>query len=118
MIYTAGSRSLAILEMLVHLEKEDLLSEFYVLFQVEFPEKEICVLNDALPSNWADAPPPLSTRTIGDEWARGQESLVLEVPSAVVGGESNYLINPAHSEMSALTIHDPEPLVFDPRLLQ
>jgi RES domain-containing protein len=42
---------------------------------------------------------------------------VLEVPSALIETESNYLINPLHPNFGSLTIEDMEPFVFDHRLI-
>ena len=42
---------------------------------------------------------------------------MLEVPSAIVEDESNYLINPGHPDFSLLEIGEPKPFEFDPRLL-
>ncbi|MBL1278013.1 MAG: RES family NAD+ phosphorylase [Ectothiorhodospiraceae bacterium] len=117
--YTASSQSLAKLELLVHLENEQILRDAYVLFQLTFPEEQIRVLDGDLPDDWTISPPPLSTRAIGDDWIKSQQSLVLEVPSVVTPGETNYLINPAYpSAVELLTLHDPVPLTFDPRLLK
>ena len=54
---------------------------------------------------------------MGNEWAQGQQSLVLKVPSVVEPMESNYLINPLHPDYDALEIGDPTPLQLDARLL-
>ena len=44
--------------------------------------------------------------------------LVLFVPSAVVRGEHNVLINPAHADMKHVRILDSEVYEFDPRLIR
>ena len=40
----------------------------------------------------------------GDRWLMDQSSLALEVPSAVVPGDKNYLINPNHKDMHLVKI--------------
>ncbi|MBI2497892.1 MAG: RES domain-containing protein, partial [Opitutae bacterium] len=40
----------------------------------------------------------------------------LRVPSVVVPGEFNYLLNPAHPDFKRVKIGKPEPFSFDPRL--
>ena len=51
-------------------------------------------------------------------YTAGSVSLgVLEVASAIVVSESNYLLNPAHPDFAALVIEPPQPFTFDPRLL-
>ena len=45
-------------------------------------------------------------------------TVVLVVPSVLIPGESNYLINPGHPNFGKLRIGAPEPFEFDPRLLK
>jgi RES domain-containing protein len=40
----------------------------------------------------------------GDKWLSEKRALVLEVPSAVVPGDKNYLINPNHQDMHQIRI--------------
>ena len=54
---------------------------------------------------------------IGDEWVKSGRSAVLEVPSAVIETDSNYLLNPQHSDVQNLRVLDPQPFEFDTRLL-
>jgi RES domain-containing protein len=54
---------------------------------------------------------------IGDEWARSGASAVLEVPSAVIETDSNYLLNPQHGDSQNIRILDPQPFEFDTLLL-
>jgi RES domain-containing protein len=42
---------------------------------------------------------------------------VLEVPSVIIPGEVNYLLNPAHPHFRKIVIRKAEPFAFDPRLL-
>jgi RES domain-containing protein len=115
-IYTADSQSLAVLEILVHLDSPELLKK-YVLFQVEMDESYILDLDaSALPRNWRAEPAPGRVQKIGDDWATQSTSPVLRVPSALVPGESNYLLNPRHSDFRKLQISQPLPFDFDPRL--
>ena len=45
-------------------------------------------------------------------------SVVLTIPSVLIPGESNYLINPRHRNFGKLKIGAPVPFEFDPRLLK
>ena len=117
-IYTAASQSLAILEILVHLQQTEVLSS-YVVFEVAFPEKFVETLGPgSLPKNWRTSPAPPVTLAIGDDWIRRSSSAVLRVPSVVVPSEYNFLINPAHSDFGGITIGDAKPLDVDSRLLK
>lgn len=117
MVYTAGSVSLAVLEMLVHLESSDVLPS-YSLCAVHFDESVVTRLDRSrLSGNWRESPAPPELLMIGDAWIAARSSAVLEVPSAVVESESNYLINPEHPDFVSLVIDPPRPFTFDPRLL-
>jgi RES domain-containing protein len=95
-IYLAGSISLAMLEVMVHLDDYRLL-EHYAVLEVRLPEKDLLELPpDQLPDDWRDEPAPGSTAELGDDWLASVSSLVLAVPSVVVPQERNYLLNPEH----------------------
>lgn len=116
MVYAAGSQSLAILEMLVHLDSPDLLKR-YVLFGIEVDETLVTNLDrSVLPKNWKKDPAPVRVQAIGDAWAMGFESVVLSVPSVLVPSESNFLINPRHPDFSKLSIGRPLSFRFDARI--
>jgi RES domain-containing protein len=117
MVYTAQSKSLAILEVLVHIQKIDVLSS-YSLIAARFDEDLVERLNPSrLLERWRDYPVPAGLRVIGDAWIESRSSVVLEVPSAIVDGESNYLMNPDHPNFASVVMGHPEPFEFDPRLL-
>jgi len=117
-VYTAESRALALAEILVHLESAGVLSR-YVLFQVEIDESHVAHLDlRDLPKNWRAEPAPKRLQALGDEWLDSNKSAVLRVPSAIVGGEFNYLLNPLHPNFSKLRIHGPERFSIDKRLVK
>jgi len=105
------------MEMLVHLDTSEAL-RLYVCVPVTF-ERRVCrtlSLTD-LPGDWADHPPPESTRDVGTAWLKSNESPVLAVPSAVVHMETCYLFNPLHPDYGKLEIGLAKEFPFDPRLL-
>ena len=113
-VYTAEHRSLAMLEILVHLRKP----KDYELYSVKFDEslvQELAAQN--LPRNWDVEPPTSDTQEIGDNWVMSASSAVLSVPSAVVPEERNYILNPRHPDFKQFQIDGPFPCYFDPRLL-
>jgi len=116
-LYTAGSLSLAALEMLVHLNDEEILPA-YSYASAEFDEGLILSIEDFrhLPENWSDSPPPLQIQQIGDEWAREQASAVLKVPTSILPVEFNYLINVEHPEFAKVKLGKPHSFTFDERL--
>jgi RES domain-containing protein len=117
-VYAASSVSLAILEILVHLDTTDLLDAF-ALIEVSFDETLVEVVDFAtLPDGWRRHPPPRDTQAVGDLWVARATSAVLKAPSAIVPTEPNYLLNPAHVDFGRIAIAPPAPLSFDPRLLR
>jgi RES domain-containing protein len=69
-----------------------------------------------LPKGWRKYPPSFKLAEIGTKWALSMKSLLLRVPSAVVSGEFNILINPAHPDMKSVMIAKIEDFIFDNRL--
>jgi len=117
-VYTAGSASLAILEMLVHLQAAELLKR-YVIFQVTFDESLVSEMNAAkLPRTWRRSPPPAAVQQIGDAWVAAKRSTVLRVPSVIVPSERNYLLNPAHPDFAKIAWGPKTAIRFDPRLIK
>jgi RES domain-containing protein len=87
------------------------------LFQVGIDESYIVDIDAALlPRNWRSEPAPGKVQKIGDEWAASATSPVLRVPSTLVPGESNFLLNPRHADFPKLQFSGPLPFHFDPRL--
>nr|WP_275445886.1 MULTISPECIES: RES family NAD+ phosphorylase [unclassified Halomonas] len=112
-VYLASSESLAMLEIMVHLEDYRLL-ETYALIEVTFAESALMHLpNDQLPADWQAEPAPYSTAAIGDSWLESQSRLALAVPSVVVPRERNYLVNPRHTGFEAM-ISDAKDIAFAP----
>jgi RES domain-containing protein len=70
-----------------------------------------------LPEDWRQLPAPTSTRELGSRWVAESRSVVLRVPSIVVDGEFNYLLNPRHPDFARLEIGEPQLFSFDPRLI-
>ena len=116
--YASGSVALATLEVLVGLQDAALLSA-YSLIRVDFPSGLVERLERrALPANWMQHPPGVETRRVGDLWVVEGRSAVLQVPSAIVEEEHNYLFNPRHRDFRQLRIRRPQRFRLDPRLLR
>ncbi len=117
-VYVAGTRSLAILEMMVHIGDERVLPS-YSLCLAEFAESLVEKLEMTdLPANWQDYPAPPEVSALGDIWISSKSSVVLQVPSVNVPDENNYLIDPNHQDFRLLSIGSATPIVFDKRLLK
>ena len=114
-VYASATKSLALLEVIVHLDVGRPLPRF-VAFSVDVESKLVEVLSPGrLPRSWRTAQGMLVTQRLGDEWLAAGRSLALAVPSVVVPEERNYVLNPAHPAFTKLTIGTPTPFVLDPR---
>lgn len=115
-VYTAQHASLAVLEVLVHLEASGLMAK-YVLLEATFDDALVESLQAPhLPKKWRDYPPPLELRAMGDRWLREKRSAVLDVPSALVPMERLFLLNPEHPDFKRIRIGHLLPFDFDARL--
>jgi RES domain-containing protein len=115
-VYAAESRALAVVEILANVDDaETLFDVAWVFVCAEVPEALI-EKPSRFPSTWRQFPHPIETQVVGAEWARSARSVALRLPSAVVPGEFNYLLNPAHPDFKRVKMGRPEPFNFDPRL--
>ncbi|MEN8249224.1 MAG: RES family NAD+ phosphorylase [Bacteroidota bacterium] len=120
LVYTSGSIALASLEFMVHnyhllktttvcLAKIKIASNTQV---TAYPLKN-------LPADWNG---PLGnqgiTQSVGKEFYLKGKEYVLKVPSAIIPGEFNYLLNPQHQEHKQTEVVNViNPFVFDQRLI-
>ena len=121
LIYTAEFLSLAQLELLVHLEADDVLFGSWHYFAVEVADDVVLRLESwkHVPTDFFAWPASASTRASGDRWVADGVSVALSVPSALTPGERNLLLNPAHADYATrVSVGTPEPLAFDRRLLK
>jgi RES domain-containing protein len=116
-VYTSESLSLAVLEYLVNLSISDLppkLVSVQVKIPDDFSHKDI--QTKALPANWRTFPATEELKDIGTDWVRTGSTPVLVVPSVVIPGEHNCLINPAHPLAKKIQVVSTEPFALDQRL--
>jgi len=71
---------------------------------------------DDLPTGWDTSPPPDFIREIGTKWAESNASALLRVPSAIIPGEHNFVINVKHPDFAKINVGDPKPFMLDDRL--
>lgn len=115
-VYLGTSIAQAAMELLVHLGRADILRQFNKM-EVAFDESHMQHISIAdLPDNWSQPSMASSVQDVGDAWVRDLSSLILQVPSAAVTGEFNYLVNPNHDEVASLTYSVITPFGYDPRL--
>ena len=115
MVYTAGSQSLAMLELLV---QDEPLRARYVMIPAMLPRNLRIerLAPEQLPGDWRGLAARESLQAIGTGWAKRQSSPVLAVPSAVIPSETNYLLNPLHPAFGKIEIGKPQEFITDLRL--
>ena len=114
-VYTSASLALAAIETFVHLG-EDSLHIRFVYFKIKIPDAvgvQRCVRP---PPNWRAEPPQEESMRYGSAWLRANRTAVLEVPSAIVPSEKNYLLSPKHPDFHRIRMGRSQPFVFDPRM--
>jgi len=117
MVYTSGSQSLAMLELLV---QDEPLRARYVMIAARLPRnlKIERIATGQLPTDWRDIAAREQLQAIGADWARRRSSAALAVPSAVIPLETNYLLNPLHPSFARIEFGEPEDFVTDLRLIR
>jgi len=116
-LYTSQSRALCTAEIAVHTPLGNIPTD-YELVEITIPEdinlKEIEISD--LPPGWKSIPHSHATQEIGDKFLSKNEFLVFKVPSVVVQGDFNFLINPAHRRFNESEITSINQFEFDIRL--
>jgi len=104
-IYCAESRALAFAELSVYLNVS-MASTAYKMLTIKVPDhlkvKEIHWLN--LPKNWKNYPHIRDTQIFGDEFVEENKFAIMRVPSAIVQGDYNIVINPKHKAFEEIEI--------------
>jgi len=115
MVYASESRALAALEIMVNVpERAQLNRHAWVIAAADIPSSLISK-PDRFPLDWRSIPSGDATRALGKAWLKSAESPALRVPSAVILGEFNYLLNPLHPDFAKIKLHPPQPFAFDAR---
>ena len=116
-IYTCPSRALCTLEVAVHLPLS-IVPKDYIMTAIEVGEKPSIkhIPETQLPHHWQSFPYSKLTQKIGNQFIEKNNHLLLKVPSAIVQGDHNYLINPHHETFQGVFIKNQSPFPFDGRL--
>lgn len=117
MVYCATSPALAALEFFVNLEQNDAPDDL-LLAEAAIPDDLVEPLNlDLLPANWRELN-SLACRDLGSGWVASGRSAALRVPSVVVEGDWNVLLNPRHADFSKIQLASPKPFHYDVRMFR
>jgi len=116
MVYTSQSRALCTAEIAVHTPM-GIIPDDYVLITLIIPGHSLLTPPlVTLPKDWKAIPPAQSTRRLGDQFIKDNKFLTMKVPSVIVQGEYNFLINPRHPRIKDVVVESIEPFEFDTRL--
>lgn len=116
-IYCANSRALAMAEVSVHISLTTLPLDF-VMMEICIPDfiKIQSIDENNLFDRWSDFPHNYRTQKIGDNFIKENKYCILIVPSAVVKGDFNYLLNPYHVDFKKVEMINFYKFPFDKRL--
>jgi RES domain-containing protein len=114
-VYTSTSLALAAVETFVNLEP-NLAPDDYVSIALDVPDSLTIerIETKTLPGDWYRSRNE-NSRRLGEEWIRLGRTAGMFVPSAVIRGDWNMLLNPAHADFTKIKLRDAEPFVFDAR---
>ncbi|HEX5155524.1 MAG TPA: RES family NAD+ phosphorylase [Parafilimonas sp.] len=93
-LYTSEHRSLAALEVLVHVDETELPPNLFIM-TIDISEQSPVyeMPDDQLPADWR-IPGNLALQIIGDQIFRENNYLAIKARSAVLPQEYNYILNP------------------------
>lgn len=114
MVYCADHPATALVEILVHVNSEDMPASYQIL-EIEVPDSvrlDVAVLSP----NWAHD--LQETQQAGSRFVASGSGPMLEVPCVVVPFAKNYLLNPALIEQQGIKIVGTTTHPFDGRLLR
>ncbi len=116
-VYTSTSRALAALEFFVNLEPNEAPGDLLIA-EATVPDNLIESLDlKLLPSTWRTLNNK-ACRDLGSDWVASGRSVALRVPSAVVDGDWNLLLNPPHRDFSRVRISGARAFRYDPRMFR
>jgi RES domain-containing protein len=116
-VYLADHPSSALLEMLVHMDR-DVVPAPYQLLRIVVPDDIAieAVRIKELSVDWRTE--TIASRQIGDQWLDRSSSALLQVPSAISQQGHNFLLNPAHPDAAKFIVAEIVRAPFDSRLLK
>lgn len=110
MIYASESRALCTAEVAVRTPLGTS-PENYSLLTIQIPD-DMAILEideDSLPVTWKKFPFINTSKKHGDQFILENRYAIMKVPSAVIPGNYNYLINPRHRDLRKIRVAIKEP---------
>jgi RES domain-containing protein len=116
-IYTSENISLAVLEILVNADKNNI-PPGYFLLKLQVPDSLPfkLITHKTLKEKWyVDFE---YAQFIGSNFLESGKEAILKMPSAIVKDEYNFLLNPAHADFKKITLKESVLFDLDVRLLK
>lgn len=115
-IHTTPAQALSVLERVAHWRfitppSDLILVKYWVPSDISI----LSLHENDLPPEWDIFPYNPKTLEIGDKWFSENKTCILSVPSALLKGETNFLLNPLNEEFKKIHI-EKEEFKFDKRL--
>jgi RES domain-containing protein len=115
-VYTSENRALALLEYTVNIDKGEIPATLSIT-TIKIPDSKIQVLTEAdLPTDWKMFPSPSSVKEFGSKLLLAADKPVIKVPSVIVAGECNFLLNPQHADSRLFEVLEIRPFIYDSRI--
>jgi RES domain-containing protein len=116
-VYTSDHPALCILEILVHIDKNDIPDD-YQLLRIDVPDTLIESADPILSGYTDEAPGKIElTQQIGNQWLSDGQKGGLLVPSVLVPFAQNCILNPALPAIASIKPDVMGRFPFDQRLL-
>lgn len=115
-VYCSENISLALLEYYVHSEKISNLPKKILVAKIQIPDEFIIEELEFLPDRWNQYPYSAKTTKVFTNLARNRDFFALNVPSTIVGFESNIILNPLYKDFGKVEISEFIKLPIDERL--
>lgn len=115
-VYCSENIALALLEYYIHSENIAYLPKEILVAKIQFPDDFIIEELNELPLNWNQYPYSSKTTEVFSNLIKSKNIFALRVPSAIVGLESNIILNPLYKEFGEVEIIEFIKLPIDERL--
>lgn len=104
-LYTSYNRALCVAELAVHLPL-GIMPDDFVMISIEIPDNAPIYepTNNELPGDWKSIPHANAGQELGNTLLKSNQYLGIKMPSVVVPGEYNLILNPNHPTFTAVTI--------------
>lgn len=114
-VYMAQSIALAVLENLVHMSRQDFPTGYVCVAAIISDRISLIEESELRATSRLD---DFTTQQLGNWWLDSRMTAVLKVPSSVVTGEYNFMLNPAHPDFPLIQVEPAAIFHFDERLFK